>query len=90
MNRKGAAGPQRPLVLLDVDGVLNALPQQGHLPAVSEEWQIGHATADARSWPITFAPAAIKRIFSLHTRNAVELCWLTTWGEEANGGLGGC
>lgn len=87
MNRKDAAGTARPLVLLDVDGVLNALPQEGHLPDAWEEWQIGDATADARSWPITFAPAAIKRIVSLHTTNAVELRWLTTWGEEANGGL---
>ena len=84
---RAVSTPQRPLVLLDVDGVLNAMPGPGRLPATWDDWEIGFATADARSWPITFAPEAISRLASLHSGHIVELQWLTTWGEEANGGL---
>ena len=78
---------QRPLVLLDVDGVLNALGSEGGLPTAWPQWRIGFATADGTSWPITYAPDLIQRLLTLVETYNVDLQWLTTWGSEANGGL---
>jgi hypothetical protein len=75
-----------PLLLLDVDGVLNAL-WQGQPPDAWPEWSRGSATADGRRWPITWAPAVVDRLRGWHADGVVELQWLTTWGHDANGEL---
>lgn len=75
----------RPLLLLDVDGVLNALGQPN--PSVWPEWERGWATADGSSWPILFAPAVIERLASWQREGRVEVQWLTTWGHDANDDL---
>lgn len=71
-----------PLLLLDVDGVLNAL-SDGDLRAWPA-WRVGHATADGTAWPIRWAPDAVERLRSWHEGRHLELQWLTTWGHEAN------
>ena len=76
------AGAVTPLLLLDVDGVLNALA--GGDPQVWPEWRAGRATADGRAWPIRWAPAVVDRLRGWHEQGRVELQWLTTWGHDAN------
>jgi hypothetical protein len=75
---------QPPILLLDVDGVLNALDR---LPAARggwDDWQHGSATADGTRWPITWSPQVVGTLRDWHERGWVELRWLTTWGHEAN------
>lgn len=73
-----------PLLLLDVDGVLNAL---GADPDAWRSYRTGSAVADGRSWPIRWAPDAVARLRSWHEQGRVELQWLTTWGHDANRSL---
>jgi hypothetical protein len=77
---------QRPLWLLDVDGVLNAVakrPDRG----VWRDWKHGKATADGVEWPIWFSPTVTGTVARLHETGVVEVRWLTTWGAQANGEL---
>lgn len=71
----------RPLVLLDVDGVLNAL---GPSPAW-EDWRSGHAVAEGRAYPIRWSPSVVTRV--LAWTEVAEVQWLTTWGHDANTSL---
>ena len=73
--------PVTPLLLLDVDGVLNALAAD---PGLWPEWRIGSASADGRAWPIRWAPAVVDRLRGWHENGRAELQWLTTWGHWAN------
>jgi hypothetical protein len=78
--------PQRPLWLLDVDGVLNAVakrPDRG----VWRDWRHGHAVADGVEWPIWFSPTVTETIARMHETGVAEVRWLTTWGANANRGL---
>ncbi len=72
----------RPLVLLDVDGVLNAL---GPPDASWPDWQQGRATAAGREWPIRWSPSVVDAVRNWQERADVR--WLTTWGHDANRGL---
>lgn len=76
-----------PLLLLDVDGVLNALSDHGEHRAAWPDWSRGSATSDGTSWPILWAPAVVDRLLAWHEEGQVELQWLTTWGHDANGEL---
>ena len=70
--------PAQPLVLLDVDGVLNAI---GGSRAWSD-WQHGVATAEGRDFPITWSPTVVAAVRSW--RDVADVQWLTTWGHDAN------
>lgn len=72
----------RPLVLLDVDGVLNALGPPDDSWA---DWQYGSAAALEREWPIRFSPTVVTAVRGWAA--TVEVRWLTTWGHAANEGL---
>lgn len=76
-----------PLLLLDVDGVINALADYEEHLTVWPIWRSGHAQADGTSWPITWAPEVIDQLRNWHEAGRVELQWLTTWGHDANGEL---
>ena len=71
----------RPLVLLDVDGVLNALARPPD-PRAWPDWELGQAVADGRSWPIAWSPSVASAVRSWRDRADVQ--WLTTWGHNAN------
>ena len=77
-----AAG-SRPLVLLDVDGVLNAV--SGGLSAAWDDWRSGVAAAQGRTFPITWSPSVVRAVLSW--RELAEVQWLTTWGHDANASL---
>jgi len=76
-----------PVLLPDVDGVLNALSDD--LPDISvwPRWQRGFAKADGMTWPIVFALDVVERLVGWHDEGLLELQWLTTWGHAGNGGL---
>lgn len=76
--------PGRPLVLLDVDGVLNAVPVLGRSPAW-DDWQTGTARAEGRAFPITWSPSVVSAVRGW--LDVADVHWLTTWGHDANASL---
>jgi HAD domain in Swiss Army Knife RNA repair proteins len=64
-----------PILLLDVDGVLNA--PRVDLP---EGWQRGFFNGFALSWD----PTVTTRLRKLHDAGRVEIQWLTTWAADAD------
>ena len=70
----GATG-DRPILLLDVDGVLNAPRRQ--LP---EGWRQGTFNGFRLSWD----PTITARLRDLHESGRVEIQWLTTWTTDAD------
>lgn len=74
-----------PLLLLDVDGVLNALGRP--LPDTWPTWRTGTAVALGRPYVIAYSPDAVRRLLALHETGAAEVQWLTTWGHAANTSL---
>lgn len=74
----------RALLLLDVDGVLNAVAMHPD-PRVWPDWERGRAAADGREWPITWSPSVVAAVKEWTT--LADVRWLTTWGHHANAGL---
>ncbi len=72
------------MVLLDVDGVLNAVTGRPD-PRVWPDWQRGRAAADGRQWPIVWSPSVVAAV--REWRTLADVHWLTTWGHHANDGL---
>jgi HAD domain in Swiss Army Knife RNA repair proteins len=64
-----------PVLLLDVDGVLNAVRRD--LP---DGWRRGTFNGYVLSWD----PTVVARLRELHESGRVELQWLTTWTERAD------
>src|SRR3954469_21459786 len=64
-----------PLMLLDVDGVLNAM--RWELPP---GWEQGMFNGFVLSWD----PTITARLRALHESGVVEIQWLTTWAENAD------
>jgi hypothetical protein len=64
-----------PVLLLDVDGVLNAARRE--LP---EGWRRGTFNTFVLSWD----PTVTARLRELHESGRVEIQWLTTWTENAD------
>lgn len=75
-----------PIWLLDVDGVLNAVSKEGDRTAW-KDWQKGYAHAGGTEWPILFSPSVTGFIERMHAAGRVEVRWLTTWEDDANGEL---
>ena len=64
-----------PVLLLDVDGVLNAA-----LLDLPEGWRRGTFNGFLLSWD----PTVTDRLRGLHEAGRVEIQWLTTWTEKAD------
>jgi hypothetical protein len=76
-----------PLLLLDVDGVLNALADDERHLTAWPSWRQGWARAEGTRWPIRWAPAVVDRLRDWHDADRIQIQWLTTWGHDANGEL---
>jgi Swiss Army Knife RNA repair-like protein len=72
----------QPVILLDVDGVLNAIARKGD-PAVWPEWKSGYARAGDGVWPILWSPAVAAFFREVHASGAAEIRWHTTWQHAA-------
>jgi Swiss Army Knife RNA repair-like protein len=64
-----------PILLLDVDGVLNAGPR-----GLRDGWERGTFNGYVLSWD----PTITARLRELHESGRVELQWLTTWTTDAD------
>ena len=65
----------RPILLLDVDGVLNAPRRE-----LREGWERGVFNGFVLSWD----PSVTARLRELHESGRVEIQWLTTWTTDAD------
>ena len=72
---------KRPMILLDVDGVVNRFPQLERIPRRHEEFDDLCETR-AAGFPILYSPEMGRRLAALEA----DICWLTTWeaGDLAN------
>lgn len=70
----------RPVVFLDVDGVLNAVPLDGVAPKTFTDWQ----TSRRNGFRIIHSPEMGARLAALEA----DIYWLTTWCELANEHIG--
>ncbi len=64
-----------PILLLDVDGVLNA---------VRVELRPGWQRATFNGFVLSWDPTITARLRGLHESGVVEIQWLTTWAENAD------
>lgn len=74
----------KPVWLLDVDGVLNAAtkkPDRNVWPLA--DWCEGRANDGPRQWPILFARPVADFIRSVHEQDRAEIRWHTTWQGDA-------
>jgi hypothetical protein len=73
-----------PVLLLDVDGVLNACTRTPDR-TIWPTWQQGDAisSTEGRSYPIRWARQVIDFITDLHHSTRVEVRWHTTWQHDA-------
>lgn len=69
----------RPIWLLDVDGVLNATR-----PGWSDAPRNGTAYGGGHPYRLRWAPALITRIRALHQAGSVTLRWCSTWCADAD------
>ncbi|MHB1599687.1 MAG: HAD domain-containing protein [Acidimicrobiales bacterium] len=74
----GGQQSQRPLILLDVDYVVNRFPPLETLPRRDDEFEDLRETR-ASGFPITYSPEMGRRLAALEG----DIYWLTTW--EAGG-----
>ena len=71
----------QPLILIDVDGVLNALSETD----AWDDLRTGEAVAKGRPYPIRWSPTVVDRVVSWC--EVADVRWLTTWGQDANDSL---
>lgn len=74
-----------PVLLLDIDGVLNAMSKQLQIRHwKAEYWHRGSVRArDGIDYPMTWAQPVVDWINALDRVRAVEIRWHTTWQYEA-------
>ena len=73
-----------PVMLLDLDGVLNAItkkPNRSIWPVKS--WRSGSAQCGGMDWPIMWAVDVVKFLTEVHESGRAEIRWHTTWQHEA-------
>jgi hypothetical protein len=77
--------PLNPVLLLDVDGVINAVSPWPTRPAwPAPAWrQLTVRDIDGQSWPILTADPVLAYLRALDEAGAVEIRWHTTWQHSA-------
>ncbi|MFF4417024.1 HAD domain-containing protein [Streptosporangium sp. NPDC001559] len=74
--------PLRPLLLIDVDGVLNAFRRPG------PEWVKTKGIAGGRTFNLLLNPFHGPRLLDIAKETGCELVWATTWEHDANTQIG--
>jgi hypothetical protein len=75
---------QRPVWLLDIDGVINAVSRDFPTHVWPEEvWQQKRIANASGNFPITWAQPVIDFLRDTHERGRAEIRWHTTWQHEA-------
>lgn len=74
------------MMFLDVDGVVNAVSGTPD-PQVWPDWQTATVRNRLAAFPILWSPSVVDRLCSWDERGLVEIFWLTTWLDDANGEL---
>lgn len=93
--RSGMTDTAKPLLLIDVDGVLNPYPlltKNGHLPPKARKGETSFAYAKHKLWPEQWIgtralPVLLSKEHGKHLAALSELydlVWATTWENEAN------
>lgn len=79
--RAGGQQARRPMILLDVDGVVNRLPTLERIPRHKHEFA-DLSEAKVAGFPIVYSPEMARRLAGLEG----NIYWLTTWeaGDLAN------
>ena len=80
------ATARTPALLLDVDGVLNAISRKGD-PSAWPDWQQGQARNRHGQYPILYSPTVVASVRRWYDEGLAEITWLTTWLDDANGEL---
>ncbi|WP_066370071.1 HAD domain-containing protein [Herbidospora mongoliensis] len=73
---------ERPLILVDVDGVLNPFRRPG------TAWQSHTCTAAGVAFALWLNPDHGPRLLALARETGADLVWATTWEHDANAGIG--
>jgi hypothetical protein len=81
MASDGGPGVAPPVVLLDVDGVLNAIAASPDQTTWSD-WVRASASADGVQWPLLFSPSVLRAV--TRWTEVADVRWLSTWGDHAN------
>ncbi len=76
---------ERPVWLLDVDGVLNACSSRGCRTVWPQEcWNsCVVADLDGRKWPILVADPVVSYLRAVHVNGDAEIRWHTSWQHSA-------
>jgi len=72
----------KPLLLIDVDGVLNPFRRPG------PEWVKTKCSVDGRSYNVLLNPGHGKQLLDLAATVGCDLVWATTWEHDANTQIG--
>lgn len=75
----------KPVILLDIDGVVNAISRPPGPSNVwpEDKWVTGEATADGTVWPILAATPVVSYLRDVHEKGLAEIRWHTTWQGDA-------
>lgn len=77
---------KKPIVLLDIDGVVNALAKQTPTQTwKADEWNGGVLTEELSgiNFHMKWATPVIDWLASIHTQGLAEIRWHSTWQEQA-------
>lgn len=77
------SGMPRPVLLRDVDGVLNALSSSPDL-SIWKDWQHARVRNRIGEWSVLWSPSVIRRVLGWVEQDLVDVHWLTTWMGDAN------
>lgn len=76
----------KPILLLDIDGVLNAIAKDLATHAWPEDdWIVGEAQGSRFMWQIAASRSVCEFLRELHKEDLVEIRWHTTWQHQAEG-----
>lgn len=73
---------EQPLILVDVDGVLNPYRRPG------PQWQLHNCRSHDRSYNVWLNPAHGPALLALAEKTGAQLTWATTWEHHANNSIG--